>query len=266
MNATRWNQKGKVIVMSETTDEPISMIGQLSGICWDADTTNHEKNFKRGLDCIKSGHGRTLEYPQIYMILSGWSARVMREFMRHNGGDPSYLQASTRYIDYKNFNYIVPPQIKNNPEAWDAFEGTMDEIRMTADYLENDLGVKREDCGMVLPLAMETKVVVRTNLRMLYDMAKVRKCQRAYWEFRELFKEIEEALCIYSDEWEYLIKDYKIFRSKCDWMGYCDETHSCGRKIKRKDFEQFIEMAEFYHKQHYDGRKVKDFTLEEENG
>jgi thymidylate synthase (FAD) len=86
---------------------------------------------------------------------------------------------------------------------------------------------------MALPLCMTTKVVVRTNLRMLYDMAKVRKCNRAYWEFRELFNEIEEALSIYSDEWKDLIENKKIFRAKCDWSGFCEEKNSCGRKPKR---------------------------------
>ena len=32
--AKRWNQQGKVIIMSETTDEPVKMIGAMAGICW----------------------------------------------------------------------------------------------------------------------------------------------------------------------------------------------------------------------------------------
>lgn len=231
--AERWNQKGKVIIMSETTDEPVKMIGQMAGICWGADTTNPEKNYRRGIDCIESGHGRTMEYPQIYMVLDGWSARVMREFMRHNGGDPSYLQASTRYINYNNFEYVIPTSIERNEESYNAFVELMNHISDCAAYLERDLKIPREDVGMVLPLCMTTKVVVRTNLRMLYDMAKVRKCTRAYWEFRELFGEIEAALSIYSDEWKDLIENKKIFRSKCEWTGFCDENKSCGKMPKR---------------------------------
>lgn len=226
--AKRWNQKGKVIVLSETTDEPLELMGRFAGECWGADCKDQEKNSKRGLECIKSGHGRVMEYPQIYLLLDGWSARVVRELMRHNGGDPTYLQASTRYINYKDFSYVVPPSIENNSKAKKVYEELMKQISSTADYLEKDLGIKREDAGMVLPLGMTTKVVMRTNLRMLYDMAKVRKCTRAYWEFRELFKEIEDALCIYSDEWEFLVKDYRIFRRKCEWDGGCTETNSCG--------------------------------------
>ena len=231
--ARRFDQKGRVIILSETTDEPIEMMGRFAGECWGANTKNYEKNFSRGLECIKSGHGRVMEYPQIYMILDGWSARVMREVMRHNGGDPTYLQASTRYINYQDFSYIVPPAIESNEKAKEAYDDLMKNMQSTLKFLEQDCGIKREDAGMILPLGMTTKVVMRTNLRMLYDMAKVRKCTRAYWEFRELFKKIEEALCIYSDEWDYLIKELKVFKCKCEEYGYCTEKNSCGKMPKR---------------------------------
>lgn len=233
--ARRFDQRGRIIVLSETTDEPIEMMGRFAGECWGANTKDHEKNFNRGIDCLKSGHGRVMEYPQIYLILDGWSARVLREVMRHNGGDPTYLQASTRYINYQDFSYVTPPAIEKNEKARVAYNDLMANMQSTLKFLEQECGIKREDAGMVLPLGMTTKVVMRTNLRMLYDMAKVRKCTRAYWEFRELFKEIEEALCIYSDEWKYLIEDYKIFRRKCEWDGGCTETNSCGFMPKKKE-------------------------------
>ena len=235
MLAQRWNQNGKVIILSETTDEPLTLAGQLSGVCWNSDVSNHEKNFKRGLDCLKSGHGRVLEYPQIYMVLDGWSARVIREFTRHVGGAPTYVQASTRYINYDNFNYFTPPAIANDPVAKSIYESTMNGIAEGIKQLEEICKIKREDTANLLPLGMETKIVFRTNLRMLIDMAKVRKCTRAYHEFRELFKAIEDALCIYSDEWKYLIEEEHIFKSKCEILGWCEETHGCGRYPKKED-------------------------------
>lgn len=236
MLAQRWNMKNRrVIILSETTDEPLTLAGQMAGICWNSDVSNHEKNFKRGLDCLKSGHGRVLEYPQIYMILDGWSARVIREFTRHVGGAPTYVQASTRYINYDNFNYFTPPAIANNPVAKSIYESTMDGIAEGIKQLEEICKIKREDTANLLPLGMETKIVFRTNLRMLIDMAKVRKCTRAYHEFRELFKAIEDALCIYSDEWKYLIEEEHIFKSKCEILGWCEETHGCGRYPKKED-------------------------------
>ena len=52
-----------VIVLTETTDIPITQIGEMAGICYGADTKNHDRNYKRGLECIKNNHGRTLEFP-----------------------------------------------------------------------------------------------------------------------------------------------------------------------------------------------------------
>ena len=91
------------------------------------------------------------------------------------------------------------------------------------------LGIPKEDSAMILPLGMETKIVHRTNLRNLIDMAKVRMCTRAYWEYRDLFNNILEALSLYSEEWNYLINELKVFKPKCEWYGYCNEKNSCGR-------------------------------------
>lgn len=240
--ARRFDQKGKTIILSETTDEPMTLVGQMSGICWGADTSNNEKNFKRGLECLRNNHGRTLEFPQIYIVLDGWSARVIREFYTHIAGGPTRLQASTRYIDYKNFKYLSPKSIENNYDAKDAYDGTMEEIAMSLDYLTNNCGISKEDAANLLPLGMETKIVVRTNLRHLIDMSRVRLCNRAYWEFRELFKSIMEALSIYSDEWKYLIEEEKIFAPKCEVMGYCNEKYSCGRAMKKEEFDNWIDF------------------------
>ena len=100
---------GKVIILTDTTDIPITQMGELAGACWGSDTSNYEKNYKRGLDCLRSNHGRVLECPQIYMEISDYSARVIREFYTHIGGMPTRLQESTRYVDSSNFKYIMPP-------------------------------------------------------------------------------------------------------------------------------------------------------------
>ena len=89
---------GKIIIQEHTTKNPLQLMGEEAGCCWGADTTDNEKNYKRGKTCLSDGHGRVSEYPQVYMILDGYSARVIREFYTHIGGGPTRLQASTRYI------------------------------------------------------------------------------------------------------------------------------------------------------------------------
>ena len=79
---------GKVIVQDYTYKKPITMIGVEAGICWGANTSNDEKNYLRGIDCLESGHGRTFEFPDVFLTLEGYSARVIREWYTHIGGLP----------------------------------------------------------------------------------------------------------------------------------------------------------------------------------
>ena len=105
-----------ITILPETTKNPITLIGHRAGVCWGADVTDDKKNYKRGLDCIKANHGRALEYVNIETIIDGYSARVIRELYTHIGGAPTRLQASTRYIDYSNFDYITPSSLKTDVE------------------------------------------------------------------------------------------------------------------------------------------------------
>ncbi len=223
----------KIIIQEMTTKNPIQLMGMEAGVCWGGDTSDANKNYKRGLSCINSGHGRVLEYPQVYMILDGYSAKVIREFYTHIGGGPTRLQASTRYIDYtgaNDFEYVIPPKIAANEEAKKLYIETMKSINDSVVKL-NSLGIAKEDSSMLLPLAMTTKVVFRTNLRMLIDMSHQRLCSRAFWEYRGLMNDIKKALSEYSDEWKEVTDNY--FKAKCEVSGYCTEAKSCGRFPKR---------------------------------
>ena len=121
---------GKITILPETTIDPISLMGRRAGICWGADITDSEKNYKRGLDCIKSNHGRALEFVNIEAIIEGYSARVIREWYTHIGGSPTRLQSSTRYINYDNFEYIMPKTVQTKEQkAW--YNNAIDTISQT---------------------------------------------------------------------------------------------------------------------------------------
>ena len=163
---------GQVIIQEKyTVKKPITMIGEEAGICWGADTSDDTKNYKRGIDCLENGHGRTFEFPDVYMILDGYSARVIREWYTHIGGAPTRLQASTRYIDYEHgFDYFAPPSVQNNQRALDIYSGMMDNISEALRDLD-ELGIPREDSALGLPLGMTTKIVCKHNARNLIDMS-----------------------------------------------------------------------------------------------
>ena len=218
---------GKVIIQPHTTKFPIQLIGEEAGICYGSNTIDKEKNYKRGIQCIKDGHGRTLEFPQVYIEIDGYSARFMRELYTHIGGAPTRLQASTRYINYGQFEYIIPESIKNNGKAKLVYESTMKKIEDNFKILQ-DLAIPKEDIANILPLGMTSKMILRTNLRNLIDMSRKRLCTRAYWEFREFMKDLMKALSEYSEEWKIIID--KEFKPQCEVLGYCPEKFSCGRK------------------------------------
>ncbi|MDT4342075.1 FAD-dependent thymidylate synthase [Ruminococcus bromii] len=221
---------GKITILPETTIDPISLMGRRAGICWGADITDSEKNYKRGLDCIKSNHGRAFEFVNIEAIIEGYSARVIREWYTHIGGSPTRLQSSTRYINYDNFEYIMPKTVQTKEQkAW--YNNAIDTISQTLKSLEES-GVKREDIAMLLPLGMTTKIVDKRNVRNVISMAEQRMCSRAYWEYRELFNEYIKQLKLYSEEWATLIP--MVMKPKCDVLGYCPEKYSCGRKPQKK--------------------------------
>lgn len=227
---------GNVTILPETTKNPITLIGERAGVCWGADITDAGKNYKRGLDCIESGHGRTLEFVNVEMVLDGYSARVIREWYTHIGGAPTRLQASTRYIDYGEFEYVTPQSIANNEPALMRYECIMEEIGSALVRLEK-MGIPREDAAMLLPLGMTTRIVDKRNLRNLIDMSRQRMCNRAFWEFRELFEDICCALKQYgldndSHEWETVVDTQ--FMPKCEALGYCPEKHGCGKFPKKE--------------------------------
>ena len=217
---------GQVIILPETTKQPIALIGQMAGVCWGADTSDPAKNYRRGWDCIESGHGRTEEFPDVYMELDGYSARVIREWYTHIGGMPTRLQASTRYINYGDFDYIVPPSIEKNDLAHDVFCTRMESIRDSIAWLEEH-GIPREDAALLLPLGMTTRIVCKHNLRNLIDMSRQRLCNRAYWEFRDLFRDVSLALADYGEEWTRIIN--RCFYPKCQETQTCPEKHGCGK-------------------------------------
>ena len=218
---------GTVTIQDYTYKYPITMIGFEAGVCWGANVSDDAKNYARGIDCLERGHGRTFEFPDVYMTLDGYSARVIREWYTHIGGAPTRLQASTRYIDYEHgFQYVIPPSIENNTTASGIYEDMMQNIEGHLRRLDA-VGIPREDSALGLPLGMETTIVCKHNLRNLMDMSHQRMCERAYHEYRDLFDDLCNALSDYSEEWAYVVEHY--FMPKCQYMGKCTEGKPCPR-------------------------------------
>lgn len=214
-------------------EDVLKQIGMMAGICYG---TTNEKAFKRiAKRCLAENHGRVTEFTDIYMEISGISAKVAREFYTHVIGT-SRMQESTRYIDYSKGDLAVvkPKSVMANEDASSLWDKTIFTIQQAMKDLKV-FDVPVEDLTNLLPLAYETKIVVKINLRALIHMFHVRACTCAYWEYRDLMNVIKKEVSGISEDWKFIADNY--FVPKCVASGYCDETtRHCGlRPLKEKE-------------------------------
>ncbi len=216
-----------VSITEPTVKNPLELIGKTAGVCWGSDVTNRKKNIKRAIDCIKSGHGRVLEWVELYSVIDNASARVMREFERHHVV-ASFLQASTRYVDYTDFQFYTPPDFTEDKKAI-LDKGMKSDMASYKALI--DSGVSKEDAANMLPLGMSTRIVDKRNLRNFIEMCHQRLCSRAYKEYRQLMKLYLKVLSSYSPEWAFIVKYLCV--PKCKVVGYCTEKDGCGLMPKK---------------------------------
>lgn len=216
-------------ILTETTKYPLQKIGYMAGVCWGSPVDDIEKNIKRAKDCIKSGHGRVLEYVDIELLIEEYSSRAIREYYTHIGGSPTRLQESTRYVNCENFNYYTPSGMNDlQKECYIAAMKTIRNLYSSLIYAD----VSKEDAANILPLGMMTKIVDKRNLRNMQNLMNQRLCTRAYKEIRKLANEIKQSLSEYSEEWKWICDE--LFLPKCEVNGYCIEAKSCGLKPKKE--------------------------------
>jgi thymidylate synthase (FAD) len=140
----------------------------------------------------ESGHLSPFEHVSFSFAIEGISRACSHQLVRHRIA--SYSQQSQRYVsEEKGFDFIIPPSIKENEKIKKLF---LEAMKSAHDYyckilkeLETQ-GLKgekaRQDARFVLPNAAETKIVVTMNARELLHFFRVRCCNRAQWEIRDL--------------------------------------------------------------------------------
>ncbi len=153
------------------------------------------------------GHESPIEHVNFTFGVEGISRTLSHQLVRHRIA--SYSQQSQRYVRLSQFEYILPPNIENNPKAKDLFIKAMEEDQKYYDeissllyedhynrYIDEGLNDKIarqkaekeaiEDARYIFPNACETKIVFTMNTRSLLNFFSLRCCNRAQWEIREL--------------------------------------------------------------------------------
>lgn len=220
-----------MIKVLDYTSNPLTVMGTYAGVCTGADISNKDKNKGRGIECIRAGHRKVGEFATIDLLITGYSAKVMREVYTHCVGI-SKLQDSTRRKDMKDFEYFIPFDIRDNKNYANKYFELMDKIKSTYEYLIKE-GIQKEDASYILPMSYKPKTIMKFNVTSLAHMFEERSCSRALYEFRTLLTEIHAAIMDLDDEWGVIAEE--CFQCKCDKLGYCPEVKSCGyRPTKEK--------------------------------
>ncbi len=179
------------IKLVKHTPEPEKMVAVAARLCYSPvgveqlmeDLSAEEVN-KLVRFVVKSGHLSTTEHIYFTFAVEGVSRALTHQLVRHRLA--SYNQQSQRYVKfYENYEYIVPPSVKNNPRVLAGFTALAEQIH---DFYEEMLksGVEAEDARYILPNASETKIILSMNGRELLHFFTVRCCNRAQWEIKEL--------------------------------------------------------------------------------
>lgn len=133
------------------------------------------------------GHLSPIEHVSFSFGVEGISRACSHQLVRHRLA--SFSQQSQRYVQEDQFDYIIPPSIKADPDLKEDFEFQM-ELAQTAYTDMISAGIEAEDARFLLPNACETKIVITMNARELLHFFRVRTCNRAQWEIRAMAKQM----------------------------------------------------------------------------
>ena len=153
------------------------------------------------------GHESPIEHASFTFGIEGVSRTLLAQITRHRIA--SFSVQSQRYVDKSNFTYILPPSIQAIPQAREEFIRAMEEDAEHYEHLREVLTeahterliaeghspeeagkaaqkMAGEDARFVLPGACDTRMIVTMNTRSLRHFFRLRCCERAQWEIRDL--------------------------------------------------------------------------------
>jgi thymidylate synthase (FAD) len=124
-----------------------------------------------------------IEHAVFMFELEGISRVCSHQLVRHRIA--SYDQESQRFSAVEKEDFIIPPSIKNNPDALKIYEEL---LKSSVDVFKKmkDLGIPKEDSRFVLPQSIGTKLVITANARALMHFFWQRTALQAQWEIRAL--------------------------------------------------------------------------------
>jgi thymidylate synthase (FAD) len=192
----------ELLFITPAAEKLIEKAGRTSYLSFNKQRKDTEKAFIRML--IKNGHFSVLEHAYATFRISGVSRSFTHQLVRHRLC--SYTQQSQRYVNESNYNYIEPESIRINLNAHTIFNKFIKEAKKVYSQLQN-IGIKNEDARFVLPNAVESQIVVTTNLREWRHIIELRGKPDAQWEIRNVVIEILKIFKMYAPT---VFEDFEI--------------------------------------------------------
>lgn len=219
---------------------------------------------------VEMGHESPLEHVTFTFGIEGISRACSHQLVRHRIA--SYSQQSQRYVDGESFDFVVPPSVKNSSIAHhiaddvyfttnEVYDSAINHIKQAYIEIRDDLFQQNlntflkennldsvdgktanmlmkkacEDARYILPNACTTKIICTFNVRSLWNFFKLRLCNRAQWEIREVAEEMLK-LCL---------KESPLLFSNCApscVYGKCGEGKmTCGKSQEvREKYKELV--------------------------
>ena len=200
------------------TPNPEKVVAAAAKLCYsnaqidtllDGLTEEKSKEFVKMLASM--GHESPIEHASFTFAIEGVSRTLLAQITRHRMG--SYSVQSQRYVNLKDFEFVTPPEVENDPAALEEFNKSMalageNYLKVTAilkkthteELMAQGMDEKSaakaaekqalEDARFILPNACTTKMIVTMNARSLNNFFSQRCCNRAQWEIRALAEEM----------------------------------------------------------------------------
>lgn len=198
--------KVELLFITPNSEKLIEMVGRTSYLSFNKQKDGSERDFVRML--LKNRHFSVFEHAYATFRISGVSRAFTHQMVRHRLC--SFIQQSQRYVDEKDFRYIEPDSIKENPDAHNLFTEFMEQAREAYKTLQA-MKIRREDARYVLPNAVESQIVVSANFRQWRHIISLRGSLQSQWEIRKVAIEVLKILKIHAPN---VFGDFEIDEEK----------------------------------------------------
>jgi len=148
---------------------------------------------------VENNYTSAIEHIYFTFDISEISIAISRELLEHRIA--SHTARSTRYNIEKDFGYVIPSIIKDDPELIEMFKEAIETARKKYMEIYNKMIEKGysksealEVARYLLPMATHTRYIWTINARSLINFLGLRLCKRAAPEMRELAQKIYDIV------------------------------------------------------------------------